>query len=257
MKSTLLTPADPPPFVVHNKHGTSPYLFVSEHAGNRVPSKLGGLGLDETDLEDHIGLDLHIKAFGKDLSDQMHACYIFQPYSRLIIDCNRPPASEQSILKIADQRPVPGNAGLSAQDTAARQQEIFWPFHRQIAAELDRRAADGQETILVTLHSFTPAMQSGGAGRPWPITFQYGRQPQFSKALMEQLARSEPKMKIGDNVPYPVQDDTHYGIPVHGEQRNLLHTMIELRQDGISTPEDRAIWVNTLVKLLNVVEKTI
>jgi len=256
MASRLLAHNDPSPFVCLNKNGTSRFLFVSEHAGNLVPHRLHTLGMARADLDDHIGLDLHIKAVGKAISEQMNACYMYQPYSRLMIDCNRPPGSSQSIISVADNRDIPGNKNLSTHDIKAREKEVFWPFHQQIANELDRRAARGEKTILVTLHSFTPAMQTGGEARPWPITFQYGRQPHFSRLLMKRLAVSNPDIIIGDNVPYPVQDNTHYGIPVHGEQRNLLHTMIELRHDGISEADGRAFWVHTLVKLLSEVALT-
>ena len=250
MPNPLLSEDDPAPFCVYNPDGSSAFLFVSEHAGNLIPRKLKNLGIAAPDLDDHIALDLHIEAVGKALSKRMDACYIYQPYSRLVIDCNRPPSAPQSILKVADNRTVPGNQNLGAEAVQARKDEVFWPFHKKIAAELDRRTAIDGTLIFVTLHSFTPAMQTCDEARPWPITFQYGRQPRFSKLLMEGLAGTDPDITVGDNVPYPVKKDTHYGIPVHGEQRNLLHTMIELRHDCISDATGRAYWVDKLARLL-------
>jgi len=246
---TLLGVSDPAPCVSFNASGTSPFVLVSEHAGNLVPEHLENLGLSDADLNDHIGWDLHIRDVGERLSTLLDAPYLCQAYSRLVIDCNRPPGAEQSILAVSDKRRIPGNEGLSAAAIKARQDEIFHPFHGAVAALLGERAARGQRSILITLHSFTPAMKSGGDDRPWQITFQYGRNPDLSKQLIALMA-ADPDITVGDNVPYPVHDDTHYGIPVHGEMRGLPHTMIELRQDGIDSEAGKACWAHKIADVL-------
>lgn len=250
MTGKLLGKLDPTPFECFNEEGASPFVFASEHAGNLVPKALENLGLSAADLGDHIGWDLHIRDVGARISKLLDAPYVCQPYSRLVIDCNRPPESPQSILAVSDNRIVPGNEGLAAADVALRQSEIFQPFHEAIAALLDSRAVKDQQSILITLHSFTPAMKSGGADRPWQITFQYGRQPEFSKKLIKMMA-ADASICVGDNVPYPVQDATHYGIPEHGEKRNLLHTMIEIRQDGIESEAGKAFWAQKIADVLS------
>ena len=256
MTETLLSSGDPAPWICRNPDGRSPFFFVSEHAGNLVPTKLGGLGLAEADLSDHIGWDLYIREVGEKLAARMDASYFYQPYSRLVIDCNRPPGNEQSILKIADNRSVPGNMDLSDEHRRQRRDEVFCPFHHTISRALDTRLKHNQKTIFISLHSFTPAMKSGGDARPWQITLQYGRRPELSKKIMAILA-ADPTLTVGDNVPYPVYDDTNYAIPVHGEMRSLPHTMIELRQDGIASEAGRAYWVNKLNDVLSEVEKKV
>lgn len=250
---TLLGITDPAPYRCLNADGKSRFVFISEHAGNLVPASLNNLGLSAHDLEDHIGWDLHIRAVGERLSQLLDAPYFVQPYSRLVIDCNRPPGAPQSILDVSDHRRILGNEGLSESDVKARQKEIFQPFHSAIARSLDTRAARGQETILISLHSFTPAMKSGGDDRPWQITFQYGRDPSLSKKLIA-LVETDPSIRVGDNVPYPVGKATHYGIPVHGEQRNLPHTMIELRQDVVASEDGKVFWANKLRDALESIE---
>ena len=233
-----------------NPEGTSPFLFVSEHAGNLVPEEYNKLGLQQADLDDHIGWDLHILDVGKQVASALDACYIYQPYSRLLIDCNRPVGAFDSIPPAADNRPVPGNRGLSDDEVIRRRSGIFQPFHEAISAAIDARAACGMQTVFVTLHSFTPAMQSGGDDRPWPITIQYGRDPAFSKTLIR-LLREDGDFPVGDNVPYPVRDETHYTIPTHGEKRKLLHSMIEIRQDVIADGAGKDFWASKLVDVLS------
>jgi predicted N-formylglutamate amidohydrolase len=247
MPASLLGPNDPEPVSVQNAGGSSPYVFVSEHAGNYVPVALKNLGLSKGDINDHIGWDLHIQSVGGMLSNSLDAPYICQPYSRLLIDCNRPVASETSIPATADGRSVPGNRSLDQQARSQRQDEIFTPFHRAIEHILEQRHQRARETIFVTLHSFTPAMNTDDEARPWNISFQYGRDPRFSNLMMA-VFKDHPDICVGDNVPYPVTDSTHYTIPEHGERRRLHHTMIELRQDVIASAKGQAFWANILME---------
>jgi predicted N-formylglutamate amidohydrolase len=50
---------------------------------------------------------------------------------------------------------------------------------------------------------------------------------------MELLHREE-GLVVGDNEPYSVTDASDYTIPVHGEQRDLHHVALEIRQDLIT-----------------------
>ena len=58
-----------------------------------MPRALGRLGLAEAECERHIALDIGIAGLGRLLADALDAMLIQQNYSRLVIDCNRPPGS--------------------------------------------------------------------------------------------------------------------------------------------------------------------
>jgi len=73
------------------------------------------------------------------VSDALDATLVQQNYSRLVIDCNRPPGTETSIPEISEATPVSGNIGLSDARKAARVREIFRPYHDRIEFELNRR----------------------------------------------------------------------------------------------------------------------
>ena len=49
-----------------------------------------------------------------------------------------------------------------------------------------------------------------------------------------ELLRAEPGLTVGDNEPETKSDATDYTVPVHGEQRQLPHLAIEIRQDLIA-----------------------
>ncbi|NYF21173.1 putative N-formylglutamate amidohydrolase [Xanthomonas sp. JAI131] len=245
---SLLGAGDPPPYTVYQAHGRSPYLLIADHAGQRVPQALADLGLPQRELDRHIGWDIGIAGVTADLAQVLDAFAIVQTYSRLVIDCNRPLSAPGSIAEVSDGTVVPGNQGLDAAARAARVSAIFTPYHARIAAELDRRRDAGLTTILIAMHSFTPAM--AGESRPWHAGVLYQRDARFAQALLAEL-RAEPGLVVGDNQPYSVSDATDYAIPVHAEARGLAHVELEIRQDLIADRAGQRQWAQRLLSMLN------
>ncbi len=244
----LLGPRDPPPVVVHRGQGTSRIVLVliADHAGQRIPAALGSLGLPQRELDRHIGWDIGIEQVTLRLADLLDAVAILQRYSRLVIDCNRPPGASGSIASVSDGTTVPGNTGLSATEVTSRTREIFDPYHQRISQELDARAPL-PPPILIAMHSFTPVF--GGQTRPWHAGVLYQRDARLAHPLLTALRR-EPGLVVGDNQPYAVSDATDYAIPVHGERRGLLHVELEIRQDLISGEQGQDEWAQRLARLL-------
>src|SRR5471030_553397 len=94
----LLAPDELAVVIEHRAAGTSPFLLVCDHAGRRIPRRLHDLGLADADRARHIAWDIGIAGVGRHLADRLDACLVMQPYSRLVIDCNRPPGSLESIV---------------------------------------------------------------------------------------------------------------------------------------------------------------
>jgi predicted N-formylglutamate amidohydrolase len=243
----LLSSDEPLPVSAQRVDGRSRFLLTCDHAGRGVPAKLGRLGLPESEFDRHIAYDIGISATSRLLSHLLDTTLIEQPYSRLIVDCNRPPEAFSSIPEISETTYVPGNLKLSDTERATRLAEIFRPYHDRIATEIDRRASDGRGTVLVAMHSFTPVFK--GVARPWHIGVLYGRDGRLAKALRGLLVR-ENCYDVGDNEPYAVSDQSDYTIPIHGERRGLVHTGIEIRQDLVTCPEGQAEWADLLARLL-------
>ena len=244
---SLLAADEPAPVTVYNAAGASPFLLVADHAGKRMPNALGRLGISQADSERHIALDIGIAGLGRLLADALDATLIRQNYSRLVIDCNRPPGAPTSIPEVSELTPIPGNVGLSGAEKAARAREIFQPYHERIDAELDRRRQAGRPTGLIALHSFTPVFK--GVARPWHAALLYHRDPRLAHRLLA-LLRQDEGLMVGDNEPYFVSDETDYTIPVHGERRGIAHALIEIRQDLVAEENGQRDWADRLARLL-------
>ena len=249
--SLLLESQDVPPVFEQNPAGRSPFLFTSDHYGRLIPQRLGDLGLPASELERHIAVDIGIAGVAERLSDQLGAHLIAQRYSRLVIDCNRPPHVASAIPLISEATTIPGNEGLSRAAAEVRRREIFDPYHHAVGAVIDRRLRDGTPTVLVSLHSFTPIY--AGIKRPWHIGALYHRDTRLPPLLLRAL-KSEGDLVVGDNEPYAVSEETDYTIPVHGEARGLINTGIEIRQDLIADQSGQQQWADRLARIFGEIE---
>jgi len=242
----LLAADEPAPVTVYNAGGVSPFLLVADHAGRTMPRALGTLGISAAERERHIAWDIGIAGLARPLADALDAMLIEQTYSRLVIDCNRPPDAPTSIPQVSEHTPIPGNVGLSQADRAARADAIFRPYHARIEAELDRRRQGKLPEVLIALHSFTPVFK--GTGRPWQAALLYRHDARLAHRLIA-LFKGE-GLSVGDNEPYFVSDQTDYTIPVHGERRGIPHALIEIRQDLIEVEGGQREWAARLARLL-------
>jgi predicted N-formylglutamate amidohydrolase len=252
--SLLLGSGDVPPVHEVNAAGPSPFLLTCDHYGRLIPQQLGDLGLPAAELTRHIAWDIGIAGVAEALSGHLNAHLIAQRYSRLVIDCNRPPAAPSSIPRISESTMIPGNEGIAAEAAAARRQAVFDPYHRRINEVIERRLRDNVPTVLVSLHSFTPVYKD--IARPWHIGALYHRDTRLPPLLLKFL-RAEPNLVVGDNEPYAVSDETDYTIPVHGEARGLMNTGIEIRQDLIAEAAGQQQWADRLARIFGEIETTL
>ena len=245
----LLEPDEPPAFEVVNAHGNSHAVLVCDHASNRVPRRLGTLGLEPVQLAAHIGWDPGAAEVARRISAQLDAPLVLSGYSRLVVDCNRPLHSAELIAEHSAGVPVPGNHRLSSDDRAVRISTLFEPYHNVIRTLLDDRSQ--RPTLLLSIHSFTPVLDN--KSRPWHIGVSNGADCRLAALMLHALAH-DASIFVGDNQPYPIDNAFDYTIPVHGESRGLLNVMIEIRQDAIATTAGAAAWAARLVETYRQIE---
>jgi predicted N-formylglutamate amidohydrolase len=243
----LLGPDDPPPFRVHEGDPSSRFVVTCDHAGKRLPRSLGNLGLAAADLERHIAWDIGAAGVAEKLARDLGAFAIWQTYSRLVIDCNRPPEVESSIAKLSEDTPIPGNQQVSDAEKLERAEAIFYPYHRRIEQELERRSVLGIPSVYLAVHSFTPRYL--GKDRLWHAGVLYGKDGRLAKALLDVLRR-EPGLQVGDNEPYFVSELTDYGVIRHAERRGLLYVELEIRQDLLLDERGQREWADRVGRAL-------
>ncbi len=242
----LLGADEADPVEIVNGSSDALFLFVCDHASTRLPRALGTLGLSPAEIATHIGWDIGAAELARKLAAAFSAPLVLTGYSRLALDCNRPLASEGSIPLVSAGIEIAGNVGLSPAARRQRQAALFHPYHGAIAGLLDDRSRRKIPTALLAIHSFTPDYP--GQSRPWHVDFAYHRDRRLAGLLID--AFDSPGIVVGDNLPYAVEDESDYSIPVHGERRGLPHVLVEVRQDTLADAAGIALWAERFTALL-------
>jgi predicted N-formylglutamate amidohydrolase len=255
----LLDPDEPSPVLRHPPGlapadwaaGASPFLLAADHAGRRLPRRLGDLGITEAELSRHIGWDIGIWGTTTRLADHLATLAIGQAYSRLVIDCNRNPEWPSAIPEISESTPIPGNAALAPQDRAARIAEIHAPYHAALADAVAARRAAARPLLFVAMHSFTPTYK--GVVRPWHAGVLFDTADSRSLPLAEamlDLLRAEPGLVVGANEPYVLSAASDHSVPTHAQAHGLPYLELEIRQDLIAGAQGQAEWAARLARLI-------
>ena len=234
--------------LVSNARGASPFVFVCDHASNRLPSKYGDLGLSATERLSHIAWDPGALAVSRRLSEILDAPLVQSTVSRLVIDCNRDLDAPDLIWTLSETTRIAANEQIDHAERQYRIDHFHRPFHASVSTLLESRRHAGQETILVCMHSFTPVYH--GAARPWPIGLIHGADTRYTQALREALRVQEPDLNVGWNEPYAALKGVTLTLERHGDGRGIDATMIEIRHDEILHPDGVTMWSNQLAHCL-------
>jgi predicted N-formylglutamate amidohydrolase len=233
----------PAPVEIVNEEGASRTLLVCEHASRHIPARYGGLALPPEERERHIAWDIGAAAVTRELAMAIDAPAYLGTYSRLLIDLNRPIGAPSSIPERSEATDIPGNIGLSAAEREARRNAIFAPFQTRVGERIDRRRPER----LVAIHSFTPVFL--GVARPWHVGILYGAARDFGEAVIAAL-RADRALVVDANVPYVIDRDEDYTVPVHGDDRGIPAILVEIRNDLIQEPRGVSEWAARLAKAL-------
>lgn len=241
----LIGPDEGP--VVDMRQGDGPFVVACEHASNRLPRALGGLGLSQADLQRHIAWDPGAADLADSLAARLGGDLLKQRFSRLAIDCNRSSELLDAIAALSEDTTIPGNLRLTAEAREDRVAAFWAPFHAALEALIDRRLGQRRPTTLVTVHSFTPVYR--GVARPWHVGIISTDERGLADAVLAALRRDR-TLVVGDNEPYSAKDNVDYTIRRHGRDRGLPHVMIEIRNDLLRTEKDIARWTERLTDAL-------
>ncbi len=223
-----------------NAYGTSPIVLVCEHASNYIPAHMDRLGLEEADLERHIAYDIGASAVAQALSRALDAPLILNRFSRLIYDCNRAPEHEAAMPWVSEVYAIPANKNLSVAQKQQRIDEIYRPFHRALEDVLDSRAARGQKTALVSIHSFTRVYR--GERRKVDLGLLFDRDDRLATAF----GKGPKGFTKRFNEPYNTSNGVTHVMNLHGYARGLPHLMIEICNDLIESRSGQNEWAKHL-----------
>ncbi len=121
----VLSPEEGEPFGVELGEGRGPFVIVCEHASFTLPQSMGDMGLSEEARRSHIAWDPGALAVARRLSAGFDSPLVFQRFSRLVYDCNRPPESPAAMPAKSEVYAVPANENLGGEARLARGRTRF------------------------------------------------------------------------------------------------------------------------------------
>ena len=243
----LIGAEDPQPFELVNPAGKTQIVICSDHASNVVPKSLGTLGLDPSEFDRHIAVDIGAADVVRRLAQTFDAPAILASYSRLVIDFNRPLDDHTSVRVISDGTVIPGNRRLTSNELDARANAFFWPYHRAIAAAIAERRDGKRCPVVLSIHSYTGEMN--GVNRPWQLGVLSGGDRRIADPLLRGL-QERGGFTIGDNEPYSGLNLYGYTIETHALPLGLPNVLLEFRQDEIDSIQKAHAWADKVAEVL-------
>lgn len=231
-----------------NSTGQFPCVLVCDHAASYLPERYDNLGLPSEMLLEHIALDIGIEPVARELSSRLDAPAILARYSRLLIDTNRWIEDPQSIPAMSDGATIPGNANLTAEERLLRQERYFWPFHIAVHEAVQRQIARHSSPLFIALHSCSRQMKTGGY-RSMDVGTIWHERPNLAHRVIAGLA-ADSDLVITDNEPYTGFGGTAFTIDYHTWGTGVAACGLEIVNDGLTTPADRAKWARLLTAVI-------
>lgn len=209
-------------------------VLVADHASNFVPPDID-LGIDSALLDQHIAVDIGVAGVAERMGFPSHLATV----SRLVCDLHREEDNPAVVPEVSDGHPIPGNQGANVDQRLDR---FHRPYHAALAAWIDRL----KPTVLISLHSFTPALRSAPTPRPWEVALLYNQDDRAARRAIKVF--QERGLTVGDNEPYSGKL-LNATMNRHAEAHGRPYLSIEVRQDQIDHSAGQARWATLIAEV--------
>lgn len=213
-------------------------VCVVDHASNAVPADID-LRIPAHLLGEHIAVDIGTEAIAEILSRDHAIPAHIAAVSRLVCDLNREETAPGLVPEASDGHSIPGNVGADREERLNR-------FHRPYHTALEQWLEQARPALILSLHSFTPRLETSDAARPWQVGVLYNEDDRAARIAIPLLEAEG--LNVGDNLPYSGRD-LNYTMNRHAEGEGRNYFGIELRQDLTQTPADHSRWAALLAKI--------
>jgi predicted N-formylglutamate amidohydrolase len=218
-------------FELLNPQGDSPIVLTCEHASYAVPQEYENLGIGADELRRHIGWDIGARWVVEALALALNAPAVCSHYSRLLIDCNRDVQDHDLIVAQSDGTTIAGNRAISENEREHRISRFYQPYHDAIDQLLSERT--GRETVLFSIHSFTPVL--GKKERPFDLGVLFDRYEDLAQEVGQRLHHQTYRVRY--NEPYSGLDGLIFSARSHGDRHGLVYLELEINNALIAQEE--------------------
>jgi len=232
---------------ISNPEGSGAALILCEHASNHFPAQFGNLGMQAADQDSHAAWDPGARAIALHLSQALDAPMVASRVSRLVYDCNRPPEAASAMPEKSELIEIPGNRNLTDEQRQKRENEVYRPFCDAVTDVIKARQDAGLQTVLITVHSFTPVYF--GQQRSVEIGILHNDDTSMADAMLDNAHRLSHR-RVERNQPYGPQDGVTHSLQIHGIAHGLANVMIEVRNDLLHSPKNEVALADELLTMI-------
>jgi predicted N-formylglutamate amidohydrolase len=214
-------------------------VCVADHASNHVPAGVD-LGIEPALMHEHIAIDIGVARVAERLARDYGIPAHLADISRLVCDFNRLESDPAVVPEKSDGHPIPGNVGA---DVEARLATYYRPYHAALSAFM----ADARPRLILSLHSFTPALRSCDRPRPWEVALLHNTDDRAARIAIREFAATG--LTVGDNEPYSGRD-LNATMDRHAEAAGIPYCSLEVRQDQISDEVGQERWAALIAEVM-------
>ncbi|WP_225871483.1 N-formylglutamate amidohydrolase [Qipengyuania atrilutea] len=218
-------------------------IACADHASNFVPDDIE-LGVPDEAMEQHIAIDLGVEGVVERLARFHDIPAHIAAISRLVVDLHRDEDDPAVMPMSSDGITIPGNIGGNLE---SRLERFHYPYHQA----LDSWIEAAQPSLILAVHSFTPALHSTGEQRPWEVGLLYNNDDRAAQHAIR-LFR-EKGLTVGDNEPYSGKQ-LNATMDRHAESRGIPYLTIEIRQDEIATRAQQSRWADLIADVASLTQ---
>ena len=214
-------------------------VCVCDHASNFVPEDVP-LGIPASLLETHIAVDIGAAGIAGRMARRHGIPVHMAQVSRLVIDLHREEDHPHVVPTESDGHLIPGNIGANVE---ARVANYHRPYHEALAKWLDAARPE----LIISLHSFTPKLDTSDEERPWEVALLYNQDDTAARHAIRLFG--EQGLTVGDNQPYSGKQ-LNATMDRHAEANGIPYCTVEIRQDQIANEAGQARWAVMLADVM-------
>lgn len=240
------------PFTEINPNSNVPLILLGEHAGFSLPDDTNRLGVPLSMFQDDLNFagDHGTRRILFQLARKTGATTLLGRYSRLLIDLNREVDHSQLIWSNHHNISVPYNQNISDEEKRHRLVNYYTPFHNRLFFHIKRLIELGQKPVLLTIHSYTPAVALKNIGSKLlpDIGLLFYKESQILNRFEQ--ACSQSPWSCARNSPYNIQLLKTGSLIMCQKAFDLDGLALEINVNNLRAISDQNIWADFIESII-------